>query len=258
MLSKHNQAARHTDGFRRHDFVCHRGLEHSVLMDSRFVSKCIRTNDRFVHLNRFARDLAEHLARTVQFLGFDSCGGVVIALPRVDRHNDLFQRCVPGALADSIDGAFHLARPVFNRGKAVGDGEPEVVVAVCTDRDAIRILQAVTQGAYKQSIFDRRLIAHRIGNVDDGGSGVDDSIEHRTKIIELCSARVLGGKFDFVAQSPSAFHRFDSDVQRLSPALVELVLEMNVARSQKRMDSRTPRPLQRLPAAVDIHRHGAG
>ncbi len=53
----------------------------------------------------------------------------------VERHHDLFERRVAGPLADAVDGALDLAGAVLDAGERVGDGQPEVVVAVGGDHD---------------------------------------------------------------------------------------------------------------------------
>src|SRR5438132_5993173 len=91
MFPENDHAARHPDAVRRHDFVGHGVFQHAVLMDSRLVRECILTNDRFIHLDLFARQLAEHLARAIQLFGLYSRGDVVITLARVQCHDDFFQ-----------------------------------------------------------------------------------------------------------------------------------------------------------------------
>ena len=56
--------------------------------------------------------------------------GAVEVRARGERHHDLLQRGVPCPLPDAVDGHLDLAGPDLDPGERVGDGHPEVVVAV--------------------------------------------------------------------------------------------------------------------------------
>ena len=62
----------------------------------------------------------------------DWIAGVVrqAILPDAQRHHDLFERRVAGALADAVDRALDLPHAALDGREAVGDRQPEVVVAV--------------------------------------------------------------------------------------------------------------------------------
>ena len=51
-----------------------------------------------------------------------------------ERHDDLLERGVAGALAEAVDRDLDLARAGLDRGERVGRGQPQVVVAVDADR----------------------------------------------------------------------------------------------------------------------------
>ena len=51
-------------------------------------------------------------------------------LAHAQRHHDLLERRVAGALADAVDRALDLAHAALDRREAVGDGEAEIVVAM--------------------------------------------------------------------------------------------------------------------------------
>ena len=55
----------------------------------------------------------------------------------LDRHHDLFERGVAGALADAVDGAFDLAGAGLHGGERVGDGQTQIVMAMDADDGAI-------------------------------------------------------------------------------------------------------------------------
>jgi len=78
-------------------------------------------------------------------------------------HDDLFERAIARALADSVDGALHLSRPGFDRRQGIRHRQPQVVMAVNAHNGAIpqRPRNLSDQGA----IFFRRRVTHRVGNV---------------------------------------------------------------------------------------------
>src|SRR6266566_2992566 len=195
MFPQHNHAPRHTDVVGRHDFIGDGILEHAVLMYSRLVSECILTDDRLIHLYLFTGKLAEQLAGAIQLLCLHAGRDVVIALSRIERHDNLFQRRVSGTLADPVDRAFDLAGAILNCGKTVGNRQSQIVVAVRADRDTIGILQALPQRTNELSIFRRRLITDGIRHVDNRRARINHRIEDRTQVIDFRAAGILGSKF---------------------------------------------------------------
>jgi hypothetical protein len=93
-------------------------------------AKALRPDDRLVGLDRVAGDVGDEPAGAGDLLGLDAGLGAEVVAARADRHDDLFERGVAGALADAVDGALDLRRAGAHGGERVGDGEPEVVVAV--------------------------------------------------------------------------------------------------------------------------------
>jgi hypothetical protein len=61
----------------------------------------------------------------------------VVAGAHLQRHHQLLQRRVAGALADAVDGAFDLARTALDRGQRVRDRQAQVVVAVRAEDHAV-------------------------------------------------------------------------------------------------------------------------
>src|SRR3954447_18788045 len=107
MLSERQRHAK-ADGLGVHDLVRPRVLEHPVLVDAGFVRERVRADDCLVRLHDVAggardeprrrRDLARVEPRLhPEVLGAD-----------VERHHDLFERRVPRALAEAVDGALDL------------------------------------------------------------------------------------------------------------------------------------------------------
>ena len=114
MLAEHQPRIGNPNRLRSHNFVGQRILQHAILMNAGFVSKRIASDDRLVRLDRNAGNLTEHLARGVKVFA-DNAGviGVVVGA-HPHSHNDFFQRRIPRALANTVNGALHLARARFD------------------------------------------------------------------------------------------------------------------------------------------------
>src|SRR3990167_5397819 len=119
-----------SDVFGAHDFVSLALFDDAVLVDAGLVREGVRAHDRLVRLHRKTSDTRDQ-ARSRHDLG-----GVKPRVAREDiaarthRHDHFLERGVAGALAEAVDGAFHLARAIEHRRKRVGDGEPQGVVAM--------------------------------------------------------------------------------------------------------------------------------
>jgi hypothetical protein len=117
MLAEHEPGARRANNLRSHDFVGQRIFQDAVLMDAGLMRERVRADDCFVGRDRHAHDLAEQPAGRAQLLRPDSRPQRQLITAHVQGHDDLFERCVAGAFADPVDGAFHLACPSLQRGQ---------------------------------------------------------------------------------------------------------------------------------------------
>ena len=80
-------------------------------------------------------------ARRREQLGADAGLEAEHLAAHLERHHDLLERGVAGALADAVDRALDLARPGLHGGERVRDREPEVVVAVHRDDRARHVVR---------------------------------------------------------------------------------------------------------------------
>src|SRR3989441_10770757 len=75
--------------------------------------------------------------------------------PHASRHDDLFQRRIAGTLSDAVDGAFDLPGPGLDRGERVGHREPEVVMAVRAEHDAVGVRNTLVHEIGRASCRER-------------------------------------------------------------------------------------------------------
>ena len=150
------------------------------------MAESVLAHDRLVVLDRKAGDVGDQLGSLGQHGGVDVGGEGHDVLAHFQRHHDLFQRGIAGAFADAVDGAFHLARACQHTGQRIGDRQSQIVMAMGGEGHFIRVGYAVAQHGDDFEIFLRRGVAHRVGNIDGGGAGMDrhfhaaaEEIRHR-------------------------------------------------------------------------------
>ena len=150
-LAEHQRAAgAHLGGL--HDLEGAAVLEHAVLVDAGVVREGVGADHRLVGLHHHAGELGDQPRGAVQ-LGVVELRGHAEHLgvqPR--RHGHLLERGVAGALADAVDARLDLARAGADRRQRVGDGQPEVVVAVHGEGDAG---ERRARASYSQSMRPR-------------------------------------------------------------------------------------------------------
>ena len=91
----------------------------------------------------------------------------------------------------------------------------------------VGIRHPVHQGGDHVVIFIGHHIAHRIGNVDGGGTGSDGSFHGLAQIVNRRAGCIHAGPFDILNQIAGLGHRFCDDLQHLLLGLLHLVGEMN-------------------------------
>ena len=74
--------------------------------------KGVCAHHSLVRLYRHIHEFAHHPARTVDFLGIDAMRYFEEVFPHGGIHHHLFQRGVPGALADAIYRALYLVHAI--------------------------------------------------------------------------------------------------------------------------------------------------
>ncbi len=108
------------------------------------------------------------------------------------------------------------------------------------------------------AVLFRGGVAHGVGHIDGGGAGLDGDAHHLHQKVAVRAGGVLGRKLHVVAQRARQAHRFAAEVQRLRAADLQLVFEMQIARSQKDVDAGAVGKLQGARGHLDVFGLGAG
>src|SRR6266436_4973802 len=266
MFSKNERARRDADTLRRNDFVRQRVLDDSVLVDSRFVCERIGAHDGFVRRDLRAGDFREHATCGEEFFEPDSRRHAKTFLAHREGDYHFFKRCVPGAFADSVDGALDLPDSRANGCQRIGDRHAQVVVTMRAERNAVRIAEVLTHPGEHRTVFFRHRVSHRIRQVQHCRAGIHRGTAHLAKKLDVGSSGIFGGELDLADVLTSmANHRSDG-FKRLFAGHIELYAEMQIGGSEENVQTGGGRRLQGFHGRIHIlffgaserrNRHGA-
>ena len=201
-------------------------------------ANALRPDDRLVVLHRERGRRRHQLGRAIELrrLDADLIGQHVAA--RLDRHHHLFERGIARPLADAVDGALDLPRAGTHAGQRIGHRHAEIVVAVHREDRLLRARHLLHHRAEHLEIFLGRRIAHRIGQIDGGGAGLDRGLHAAAEVVDLGAGGVLGRPLHVVDPVARAAHLEVHHLQHLLGRLLQLVLAVHGRRGDERMDAR--------------------
>lgn len=226
--------------------------QHAVLVDARLVRERVAADYCLVALHRHADQALQQLR------GGDDAWGVDVGIDVVERtahlqcHGDFFQRAVAGALADAVDGALDLPCAAFDRRQRVGHCQAQIVVAVRAEDHGVGTFHAGDQAREHAADFFRRGKAHRVRQIDRGGTGSDRHARHLGQEILFGAGGVFGGELDVVDIAARQRHMLVHRLQHLLAAHAQLVLAVQRAGGQEDMQARIGGCLQRTCRGFDV------
>ena len=130
MFAQHQRTRRQPDRFRAHNFISGVVFQHPILMNARFVRKRIRADNGFIRLDGNAGICADHTAGAGDLGGVNVGGNGELLRAGGNCHHHFFQTGIARALADAVDGHFHLPCAVCHARQRVRCRQPQIVVAV--------------------------------------------------------------------------------------------------------------------------------
>src|SRR5439155_5754767 len=179
------------------------------------------------------------MALAVQLLRVDAEVNRDPARPHTTRHDDLFQRRITGALTDAVHGAFDLSGTGFDRRERVGYGEPEVVVAVRAEHDAVGAGNALPTRAEHGAVLDGQRVPDRVREIDRGRPGGNGRLDHPTEEFQIRAGRVFGRELHVVRIAAGAPDRFAGPLETLVATEPQLALEVQVGRGDEDVHPRS-------------------
>ena len=243
---------------RGHDLVGRLGLEHAVLVDAGGMREGVAADHGLVGLHRHRTHVAHQPARAHELGGVDAAGDIQVIAAHVHDHHDLFEGGVARALADAVDGAFHLARAVPDRGDGIRGGEAQVVVAVDRDDRLVDVGHAVEQVVDDRGEDLGRGVADGVGNVDRAGPVLDGGLDHLAQKVALGAAGVLGRELHVAALAARQLHRLRDHGQDLALRAAQLLFAVNGRGAEEGVDAGPLGRAHGRGARQDVLVDGAG
>ena len=241
----------------RHDFISFAVFEHTVLVNARFVCKCIGAHNGFIGLHRIAGNGRHELGSGHNLGGVHAGFEAEHIVAGFKRHHDFFQAGIARALAQTVNGAFHLARAAEHGSQRVAHGQAQIIVAMRRPHHFVAARRFRNQLAEKGFGAVRHRIAHGVGNIDGGGAGFNHRAADFSQKADFRAQRIFAGKFHIIGVFLGDFHRFHRRFNHLLGLHFQLVLHMDGAGGDKSVDAALGGRCHRFAGGADIALHGA-
>ena len=187
----------------------------------------------------------------------DLGAGVQLVAVHLDAHDPFLHGRVARALAQAVDGAFHLGCTVLHARQRQRGGHAEVVVAVHRHRgllDAVHMVHEVLDA--RAELLGQR-VARGVGDVHHRGAGLDDGFDDAHEEVVVGAARVLGVELYVLDEVAGVLHALDRTLDALVLGNAQLVAQVARAHADAGMDARTLGVLERVGRGVDVLLHRA-
>ena len=215
----------------------------------------VAAHDRLVGLGPDPGGRGEELARPGELLGSDAGRHAERLATHAQRHHELLERGVARALADAVDGDLDLARARLDRGQGVGDGQPEVVVAVAGEDDARHVADETRHEG--PELFGQR-VADGVGDVHHARPRLLHRLHDLAQERVLRPAAVLRRELDVGRDRAGQADGGRGLLDAFACGDVELVLEMDGGGGQEHVQARRARrPFQGAAGGRDVGLLGA-
>ena len=173
-------------------------------------------------------------------------------------HGHLLEGCVARPLSDAVDGDLHLSGSIEYSAHGVGCGHTEVVMAVGGKDGVLNPIDMVAEVFDFLSVLRREAVSGCVGNVDHGGTRLDDRLHHSGEVFVVRSSGIFGIELHVVHKSACIFHCCHCPLDDFLAVGVELILDMRVRGADSGVDTFSLGEFERLYRHVDIFLHGSG
>ncbi len=227
-------------------------LEDTVLVDARGVGEGVGAHDRLVGLHLHAGNGAHELGSAGELLGHDVGMRVELGPVHADRHDDLFERRVARALAETVDGALDLRGTVADGLDGERRRHAEVVVGVDGDRGILDAVDALTQIGDAGTEGPRHVVPRGIGVVHNRRARLNGSLDDAHEEVLIGATGILGVELDVVDEVGRELDGVDSPLNRLVLREMQLVVQVARAHTKTGVDAWAFCGLERLGGDLDI------
>ena len=174
-----------------------------MLVNARFMGEGVNANNLFFCLHLYAGEVGHQFARAEELFGVNTrVRGKMIGAGS-QRHDNLFQRGIPGAFAQTIQDAINLTNACPNSGLRIGHCQPEIIMAVDLADDVGRRCRSVNDCFAEIPELVGHRIADGVGYVKRSSSAFDCKFKNFDEEINVLSACVFSGKFNIFHQDSS-------------------------------------------------------
>ena len=246
------------DAFRAHDFIGQGIVQHAVLMDAGFVGEGVVADDRLVGRRRESGQVLDDAGGAVNLAGIQANLHAEMFAAGGQGHGDFLQRGVAGAFAETVDRAFHLVGAGHDGGDGIGGRHSEIVMAVDADDGFLDVRRMLADMGDEAGEFVGHGIADGVGNIHNRRSFPDGHAEDLRQKGPITAGSIFRRKFDIRRQGAGVADSRRRGFQHFGAGHLELVLQMDVAGGDERVDAGAFRLADSLPGAVDILFVGPG
>ena len=237
------------------DFVGFAVLDDAVLMDAAGVREGVGAHNSLVGLHRHGHQVRHHGGGFGQQAGVDA-GVEVEVRVLAQNHHHFFEGGVAGALAHAVYRAFNLPGPVHYAGNGVGGGQAQVVVAVRGKPHGVDARHVFVQKPDFGAVLFRQAVASGIGDVEDGGPGLDGRLADAGQEGIVGAAGIFGVKFHVFHKGLGQLDGRDGAGQHVLPSGAELVLNVNIRSANAGVNARVAGQAQGVGGHANVIFHG--
>ena len=175
-----------------------------------------------------------------------------------DRHDDLFERGVAGALADAVHAELDLAGSRPHGGDRVGRRHAEIVLAVEREDRALELGHLGAQVREEIAHLVRQRVADGVGDVDGPGSGREHGPDELRQKRPIGARRVHRRELDVADGAMGARDHAGRELEHVVVVAAELVGELHLAGVDEDVNPGAGGAGHRLGGRVDVARDAAG
>ena len=252
-LAQHNLVSRPAHIFCAHDFIGIPRLEHTVLVNTGGVCKCIRTNHGLVRLYDKTGSLAHHATGCEDMARINAHLQTEIVLAGFHRHDDFFEAAIASTLAQTVDSALYLPCATdLHTCQRIGNRHTQVVVAMNRPDSLVRVGDALTQGLDEVAIEFWHGIAHGVRHIDGCCTFGDDSFKHTAEKVHIAAIAIFRTELDVAHQIARKPNGLFGLLKYLVWRHAQLLLHVQRGSRNKRMDTCAIRTLESFRCPGDI------
>lgn len=131
-------------------------------------------------------------------------------------------------------------------------------MAVHRDDGLIDIGHPVKQGLDDAAKLGGDGVAHGIGDIDCGGTGLDGGLHHTAEVVDGGAPGVFTGELHIIGKLARILDGVGAHLQHILEALAQLALHMDGGGGEEGVDTELLGHLQRLGGGEDVLFQGAG